>query len=271
MSAGGERPNCLVLAAGRRGAEDSVAKLQGKSHKCLVELDGMPMIERVVQTLLDAERFNRILISIESAEVLREVPKAAEWLDRGVIEVVPSRDTLADSVLSVTDTVDDPLPLVITTGDNALHTPALVAEFVDGFMGGGADVALGFTHEDDVVAEVPDSGLAFHRMRDGGWSSCNLYGIRSRAGLEAAEVFRSGGQFGKRHWRILKAFGIVPFLVYKSRLATGAQLTARIGRNLGIRMELVMLPYAAGPIDVDNPASFHLTERLLRERRGVTC
>ena len=30
----------LILAASRKGKEDEVAKLQGVSHKCLVEVDG---------------------------------------------------------------------------------------------------------------------------------------------------------------------------------------------------------------------------------------
>jgi choline kinase len=41
----------LVLAASRQGFDDPVAKLQNKSHKCLVNIDGIAMIERVVQTL----------------------------------------------------------------------------------------------------------------------------------------------------------------------------------------------------------------------------
>ena len=41
----------LVLAASRQGIDDPVARLQNKSHKCLVAVDGIAMIERVIQTL----------------------------------------------------------------------------------------------------------------------------------------------------------------------------------------------------------------------------
>ena len=266
-SAGSERLNALVLAASRQGSEDSVARLQGKTHKCLVDLDGQPMIERVVDALRATGYFDRILVSIENADVLRELPRVAAWLDNGVVEVLPSRANLADSVIAAADTVTDPLPLVITTGDNALHSPALISEFVGAFLDSVADVSMAFTAEDVVTRTIPDSGLAFHRLRDGGFSSCNLYAIRSQKGIEAAEVFRSGGQFGKRHWRILKSFGLLPFLLYKLKATTGANLVKRIGRNLGIDLEMIMLPYPEAPIDVDNPASFRLTERLLQARR----
>lgn len=264
------RLNALVLAAGRRGSEDPVARLQGKTHKCLVDLDGQPMIERVIDTLRATGYFDRILVSIEKEDILRELPRVADWLDNGIAEVTPSCANLADSVMAVAETVTDPLPLIITTGDNALHTPTLICEFVAAFLASDADVAMAFTAEDIVTRTIPDSGLAFHRLKDGGFSSCNLYAIRSRTGIEAAEVFRSGGQFGKRHWRIFKSFGLSPFVLYKLKATTGANLIKRIGRNLGIDLEMVLLPYPEGPIDVDNPASFRLAERLLQARRQTS-
>ena len=47
-----------MLAASRKGINDEVAKLQNKSHKCIVELNGIPMIERVINTLIKSNEFN---------------------------------------------------------------------------------------------------------------------------------------------------------------------------------------------------------------------
>ena len=262
-------PAILVLAASRRGAGDSVARLQGKSHKCLVDLAGMAMIERVLRALFDSGRCAIAYVSIESETVLREVPAVAEWLDRGKVVVVESKGNLADSVIAAIACIDTPLPMIITTGDNALHTPELVRDYVDMFMAAKGDVSVAFTHEDDVVAEFPQSGLAFHRLKDGGFSSCNLYGLRNRRAVDTVRVFEGGGQFGKRHWRILKAFGIVPFLLYKLKATTCQGLMDRIGHNLGVSVDSHMLPYSYAPIDVDNPFSFALTEKALLARRDA--
>ncbi len=264
----GRNLNALVLAAGRRGAEDSVARLQGKSHKCFVEIAGEVMLERVIRTLVESGCFRRIFVSIESEELLRATPRLAAWLEEGRISFIASRATLADSVLALGDSVPDATPLVITTGDNALHTPELIRDFVAGFERSKAEVAVAFTREETVRAHYPEVGLAYHRLKDGGYSACNLYAFRSPQAFRSAEVFRSGGQFGKRHWRILKSFGVLPFLLYKLRLATGPQLIARIARNLGTSIEIVMLDYPYGPIDVDNPAFFAISERILEAREG---
>lgn len=264
------RPAALILAAARRGVEDSVAKLQDKSHKCLVEIDGVAMLERVVAALDESGTIGRILISIERKDLLRATPRLAHWLDQGRIEFFESCTTLADSVLAVAGRAPDALPLVVTTGDNVLHTPELVREFVTRFLAGKGDAAVAFTREETVDVDCPEVKLNYHRLKDGGWSACNLYGLRNARALGAAEIFRGGGQFGKRHWRILKAFGIMPFLLYKLKAATLADLVARTGRNLGVAGDLIELPWFYGPIDVDNPQFFRIAEDILRKRRGIS-
>ncbi len=258
----------LVLAASRQGFDDPVAKLQDKSHKCLVNIDGIAMIERVVQTLLDSECFERILISIEDEHVLGDLAQARRWLSEGTIEVVPSSGNIADSLISVTHLVDQPLPLVITTADNALHTPELVREFVAAFVRGSGDAAVAVTPESTVLAEYPDEEFGFFRFRDGGYSFCNLFGISQTSALEAAKIFRSGGQFRKHPWRILKVFGVLPLICYKWRVFKLESSIHRIARGLGITIDVVQMPYAFAPIDVDNPKTFEFSERTLRERRA---
>lgn len=257
----------LVMAASRKGFEDPVARLQGKSHKCLVTVDGIAMIERVVQTLLDSECFERILISIEDERVLQDLGSARRWLKEGTIEVVPSSGNLADSLVSFAETVEQPLPLIITTADNVLHTAELVRYFVDAFKRGGGDAAVALTPESTVRDEYPDGEFGFFQFRDGGYSFCNLFGISHPGALKAAEIFRSGGQFRKHPWRMLRAFGVMPLILYKWRLLKLDSFARRIARKLGIAVDLVRLPYAFGPIDVDNPKTFAFSERVLRERR----
>lgn len=261
----------LILAARRKGAVDPVAALQNKSHKCLVEIDGEVMLVRVIRSLLDSGQFERIHICIESPEPLRTVPQLAAWLDQDVIRTVTSRGNLADSVLSAVDQIeaagDSAFPLLVTTGDNALQTPELVGDFLNRFWPLSAEIGVAFTRDDVVLAEHPEAGLAFHRLKDGGFSADNIYLLKSPAALKAVKVFESGGQFGKRHIRLLTSFGLLPFILYKLKAITGAGLIRLIGRNLGVPIEMVLTPYAYGPIDVDNPSSFALCEKILRERR----
>lgn len=260
----------LVMAASRRGVNDPVAQLQNKSHKCLVEIDGQVMLERVIEALIDSDCFNRIYVSVESEDILRATPRMSGWVDEGRVSFVRSSGNLADSVLSAVDVIPNPLPLIITTGDNALHTPELIRDFMRAFWTRDEDVSVAFTRDDVVLRDYANSGLAFHMLKDGGYSACNLYALRRERSLSAVRVFESGGQFGKRHKRILKAFGITPFIVYKLKLMGLAGLIGLIGRNLKVSVDPVLLGYPYGPIDVDNKNSFEITEATLKKRRAAS-
>ena len=257
----------LVMAASRSGVNDPVAMLQAKSHKCLVEIDGQVMLERVLEALIESGCFGTIHVSVDDESILRATPAMRAWHDAGRVVFVQSRGNLADSVVAAVDEIVDPLPLIITTGDNALQTPELIRDFMRAFRSGDEDVSVAFTSEEVVLRDYPDSGLAFHRVKDGGFSSCNLYALRTRKALVAVKIFEGGGQFGKRHLRILKAFGIMPFIRYKLKLSGIRGLIHAIGRKLGVSVEPVMLDYPYGPIDVDHKHSFELTEATLKRRR----
>ncbi len=264
---GTQKATILVMAASRRGAKDVVAQMQGKSHKCLVEIDGVVMLERVVEALIVSDCFERIYISIESESLLRSVPRLAGWMDDGRIAMVESTGNLADSVYSAASEIPSAFPLIITTGDNALHTPELIRDFMDQFWKCEGDVAIAFTRKDIVLADYPDVGLAFHNLKDGGYSACNLYGLRTERALGAVGVFKGGGQFGKKPIRILKAFGLLPFVLYKLKAVGLEGLMHRIARNLGVSIDPILSPYAYGPIDVDNPQFFAISEAALKKRR----
>jgi len=258
----------LVLAAGRRGSEDSVARLQNKSHKCLVEIDGKVMLERVVEALLESGRIKSVLVSIEREDLLPATPRLREWLESGRMRFTPSRETLADSVADAVRAEPDACPMVITTGDNVLHTPAFLREFTDRVIASKSDLLVAFTERKSVHTAYPHVELNWHRLKDGEFSSCNVYGLTKEHALAAVDVFRGGGQFGKRHWRILKAFGLMPFVLYKTHCVTAEAIIERIARSLGVSAELVVLDYPFGPIDVDNPEFFRIAEDILKERRS---
>jgi GTP:adenosylcobinamide-phosphate guanylyltransferase len=259
----------LIMAARRPGILDPLAKAAGVTHKCMVPVYGKPMLERVVSAMLDSGSCKHIYISIDQPEVMQTSANLSEWLANGLITTVDAGNNLTDSVLAAAARIpDENWPVLISTADNALHTPDIIRDFVNGAEARATDVALGITREEVVIATLPDAVKAFHRVKDGGFSSCNLYALRNRKALKTVEVFRGGGQFGKRHWRIFKAFGLLSFIMYKFKLISIEGIVRRVGKGFGVSVAPVFLPYDFGPIDVDDQNSFDLSEKLLRQREG---
>ncbi|MEL7482312.1 MAG: nucleotidyltransferase family protein [Pseudomonadota bacterium] len=257
----------LILAASRKGPDDEVAKLQGVSHKCLVEIDGEVMLERVIRELKASANIERIFVSIESEDLLKATPRLAEMLAAGDIAFMPSADNLFLSVSTAIDEIESPFPMIISTGDNALHTTEMIDHFASQFSASTDDVSVAMTPADVILKAYPDGKRAFHELKDGGWSSCNLYGLRSDAALTAAKVFETGGQFGKRPQRIMKAFGLTFMLKYKYKQATLDQLAEHLSQRWKLQISAIRMPFADAPIDVDNPGDFERSERILQARR----
>jgi 2-C-methyl-D-erythritol 4-phosphate cytidylyltransferase len=259
------RYTALVLAASR-GSQDPLALAGGVSHKCFIDIVGQPMLRRVVQAVWDSGRVKRIIVQIEaeSTEEAKEILGPLGIDDKLVY--TPSSSSIGTSVFAAAQAFPDDLPLVITTGDNALHTAELVRYFCDALDGCQADAALGLTPASYVLKKYPEGNRAFHRFRDGAFSSCNLYAILTPGAVKAAAVFNSGGQFGKKPKRLIGAFGVVAFLLYKSRLLKLNTFLGLLSRTLKVGTASVLIPFAEGPIDVDRQVDWDLTNRIIVER-----
>jgi len=258
----------LVLAASRRGAADPVAQIQGLSHKCLVKLNGVPMVQRVIAGLKGAAHIERIYVSIEDPAILRQVPALAAMLDAGEIKTVSSEGNLAQSVYKAAAEIDSPYPLIVSAGDNALHTPEMVDHFCAEVARTEADVFVGMTRAQLILDKYPGGQRAFHRLKDEAYSSCNLYALKTPRGLAAAEAFATGGQFGKKPERIINAFGLWAFLLYKLRLVTLDGVMRQISRAMKVDVRKALIPWAEGPIDVDNAKDYALVTQILETREG---
>ncbi|MEN3977207.1 nucleotidyltransferase family protein [Emcibacter sp. SYSU 3D8] len=262
----------LVMVANRRGVENPLARAAGVSHKCAIPVAGLPMLERVIRTLRSCPYVVRILISVETPEVLRSVSYVDDLVAAGLVSVVPSGATLSQSVLNAARLLEEAdYPLLVTTGDNVLHTPEIVHGFYAVAAASPVDVAFALTPrsivEEAYPAEAP--GIGYLTFAEGEHSNCNIYMIRNSRALRVCDVMKTGGQFRSHPWRILRAVGFSTLLLYKLRRLTLTGLCARLEHLFGVSAGVVFLPHPDAPIDADGPDSLALIERILRARGGA--
>jgi len=261
------RYTALVLAASR-GNQDPLALAGGVSHKCFIDIAGQPMLRRVVQGVWDSGRVKRIIVQIEAENTDEARAILAPLGIDDKLVFTPSSTSIGASVFAAVEAFPEALPLIITTGDNALHTGELVKYFCDQLDSCDADGALGLTPASYVMAKYPEGNRAFHRFRDGGFSSCNLYAFLTPNAVKGAAVFNGGGQFGKKPKRLIGAFGLAAFAIYKSRLLKLNTFLGFLSRVLKVKTAPVLIPFAEGPIDVDRQVDWDLANRIVSEREG---
>ncbi len=118
----------LVLA-GERGGDDPVAAAAGVRQKCWVPAAGVPMLVRVIQALSDSTAVGRIVVSMNPAEAGQDGPVLDPNQGRKSLKIVPCAATPATSALAAIEALEDPFPLLVTTADHPLLTPAIVDHF----------------------------------------------------------------------------------------------------------------------------------------------
>ena len=108
-----------MLAAGR-GPDDPMARAFGVSHKCLVDVGGMPMLARVLATLRAHPAIGRIGVSIENEAL---VEQAVGPLPEDVY-VIPSKESAAASAAAALPVLGH--PVLLTTADHVLLDAAML-------------------------------------------------------------------------------------------------------------------------------------------------
>lgn len=255
----------LVLAGKRDGATDPLALAAGVTHKCLVPVAGRAMLLHVVEALAASDRIGEIRVAIEDPQVLETLP-LRHLISAGRLIAIGARPNLVDSVLAAAEGAA--FPLLITTADNVMLTPAAIAEMLEGCASRNADAAVAFTRRESVLAAHPEGQRKFYRFADDSYSNCNSYWLKDRTALAAAETFRSGGQFVKHPLRIVGAFGLLNLLRFRFGIGTLAATFARFSRRFRMTIAPVILTDGAMAIDVDNARTRGIAAELL-ERRAV--
>ncbi len=248
-----------IVLAGQRPGRDKLAAHFGETYKALVNVGGEAMITRVVRTLNATPEVARIV-------VLAQDPKTLECavLKGGGATVLTSNSGISASIKAVAGTADAPWPVLVTTADHPLLTPA----FVSGFLrdAGGGDLGVGMVERATVLAAYPDNKRTWLRFSDGDWSGANLFTLNGPKVSAALDLWAAAEQDRKKAWKLFMHFG--PWLAFRAITRTIGlrEAFARAGQRLGLDARLIALADAETAIDVDKVSDHELAEEILSRR-----
>ena len=251
----------LILAGRRPGAVDALAEVHGVADKCLVPVAGRPMIAHVLESAADSAA-KQVFVSTHNTSLLDDLDDPVVAVLGNRLIIVPAADNLADSVLAVAGVAN--FPLLITTADNCLLTTATIAEIEAEAERLGADAGVALARREDVLAVHPEGQRRFYEFSDVAVSNCNAYWIGHPNALRAAEAFRGGGQFVKKPFRVMQAFGLINLLRFRFGLGPIHHIFHRISRHLQVEIAPLLVSNGATAIDVDNERSLRVTEALMK-------
>ncbi len=255
----------LVLA-GQRPGVDRLAAHFGREAKALIPVAGEPMLARVVRALADAPQVARIIIMAQDASALVTDPAVAKAAGDTRIDARRSGRTISGSVL---DAVNDPaigLPVLVTTADNVMLTPATIAEFLA--AAGAGDVGVAMVERGNLESAVGPNRRTWLAFRDGAFTGANLFALTGPSAVNALKFWERVEQDRKSVPRLAAHFGPVLMVKLLLRRMTLADALAAAGRKLGASAAPVLLSDGRMGVDVDKPEDHALAERLLADGRA---
>ncbi|WP_428410211.1 NTP transferase domain-containing protein [Hyphococcus sp.] len=269
MSGGQQKKyHFVIMAAQRAGVVNPLAEAACVSHKCLVEIDGKSLIERTLTEILASGLARRISVSIEDIAPLTSDSYVRGLMDAGLVRFVKSTGNLFDSVAAALAD-DDDLPAIITTADNVLFRGEMYRYFAERAEQHDASAAL--CSKETLASKYPEGQPRFHRFRDGQYTNCNTFGIMNRKAVNAAEIFRGGGQFLKASpLRAVITFGLLNAIGYRNGWFTLEGAFRRLSRKFHADIGVVDMPFPEAPIDVDNEKTLAIASRIIAGRKAAT-
>ncbi|MDA9865266.1 nucleotidyltransferase family protein [bacterium] len=258
----------LVLA-GSRGPECDVAALGGVSHKALLPINGTPMIERVVATLKAAKNIDRVLVLIETPDILSDLLSLKPLIASGYLQTKEAKPSPAQSALHGFEAAGagHDGPVLLTTADNCLLSPEILEYFL-GSLTDGADVTAAVAKTDMVMQAYPKARRTRLRFRDGGQGGCNLFALQTAEAQRIISFWRQIEQNRKSPLTMLRQLGLTTALRYVTNTLTLAQALQILGKRTNTRLATTDMPFAEAAIDVDTPDDFYLAEDILKQREA---
>lgn len=260
-------PRHALVLAGSRGPTDPVASARGLPHKALVPVAGVPMLERVADTLLVDTSIEQVILSADAGLLEHGLgPALSTGIEAGEIKVAKPRSSPSESVAAVLDDLSpDAFPLLVTTADHPLLSGSMVEHFC-AHAPEDADFVLGLAEAATIRARHPDAVRTFYRFKGQGYSGCNLFLLRTPDAHRIVTFWQEMECHRKRPWRLVAAVGLLPLLRFLANRLSLEEALAHLGKLVGARIGMVAMPFAEAAIDVDKPADLDLVEMILAHR-----
>lgn len=264
MSTGARSSGYLALVlAGDRGPEDAVAQHVGAPCKALSPVAGTPLLARVLITLSQCPDIQAIRVVGPDASLLAAHPALTELLERfNARWVAPGASPSRSATAALADIPADQ-PVLLTTADHALLTPAMVAQMCR--HDSHADLGVGLVRYADVMTAFPGMRRTAIRLgREGGYCGCNLFALHTATARRLVARWQEVETRRKHPARIIAGLlgwlGIARYAI--GRLSLRAALN-RLSRRTGVRVAPVLLTESQACIDVDSVDDLVTVEHIL--------
>ncbi len=246
-----------ILAAGTKS--EPVSEATGLPHKAILEVAGLPVVNRVIQALQAADTVGDVVVvTAPDSPVQQILPAGVAWTES-------SGESIVDTINAGLDYHSGRDDVLLVTCDLALLTAEAVDHFVAEALDSGAELCYSMVRAERADLLYGTAGHVIVRLGDGGFTGGNLALVSRDFVTREGHRLKAAFAGRKNPIRLVRLLGGAFIWRYITGRLTVADIVARAKQILGCEAMVVDSPYAEICFDLDKPEHITIAERHLRQ------
>jgi len=255
-----------IIMAADRGPDDPVTRAAGVSCKALTPVGGIPMVLRVLDALEGSLAVGPRLLSGPPRPLLDQAAALKSGVDAGDYTWTTPRNSPSASAGAAMEEIPDSQPVLLTTADHALLNSQIIDYFCAQASDSDYDLLVALAPHELVATTYPGVRRTRLRFSEKDYCTCNLFAFMTPRSRAITTFWRNVESQRKRPWRIFAKLGWWPVFKYLLGRLSLDEALARISRILGMKIGVVVMPYANAAVDVDTEQDWQLVQQILAEK-----
>jgi GTP:adenosylcobinamide-phosphate guanylyltransferase len=256
----------VIILAADRETDNPVAKAAKVSCKALTPVGGRPMVLRVLDALGKAREVGTRILVGPAETSIAENSELSNLVSSGQVKWIAPQTSPSLSAFSALQSLPEDVPILVTTADHALLSPAMIDHFCAAARNSSCDVVAGVARYDLIVKAFPDTLRTVTKLKDGGFCGCNMFAFLTPQARTAANFWRKVESERKKPLRVVKVIGWSAVFRYLCGQLTLDYALAQLSKRMNLKVGVIEMPFAEAAVDVDKVDDWYLVESILAKR-----
>ncbi|MEA2009017.1 MAG: nucleotidyltransferase family protein [Chloroflexota bacterium] len=242
--------DAIIAAGGVPQPEDALYQYTQGKPKALLDINGTPMVQWVLDALNQADTIDNIIVvgcQEQQNELTSSKPITFLPLQKDILETVQAGGEALQKINPAAEHV------VLTSCDIPGITPKSINWVVNATKESEHDFYYNAITRKSMEKRYPSSGRTFIKLK--GLEVCggDLTIVRTSLLSTDKEIFERFFAARKSPFKVASLVGYSTLLLLLARLLTLENGVARISRRTGMNAHVLVCPYAEIGMDIDKP------------------
>lgn len=254
--------NVIVTAGGETDSKDPLYEAARGGLKSMIELDGKPMIQWVLDALGQSQATERVIVV--------GLPPETDIVCNHPLILLPNEGSMFNNIQSGAQEIQRLEP----TAEHALlltsDIPALRGEMVDWFVqqtdGLDQDAYLTVIDRKSMEVGFPSNKIDYTHLKDQELCIGNLHCFRLQIANQETPLWKRLIESRKKPLRQASLIGYDTMLFMLLRQLSMKDAEAAVCKRLGLQGKAVLCPYPEIGMDIDKPAQLEIMREYFAKR-----